>query len=493
MPTTELRNPSSAPGSANVLHVLPSTGIAPREADPLDDIVQSAAALIGVPSAFIGLMGTTDLTVVARCGMKDDRIPLTPERLLCLTPHGASSMIGDNPSLSGNSFAIPTMGNESFMAFPMVTSKGVVIGVLGLSDMEVRPFTAEQIRLLEFMARQATALIEEQRTSVIAMQRYKDSERALERIQKFQWLIEQSPAFHGMVDHRGGFYALNPAARKAIGLAPDSPLTFNLDRLVAPKDLDMFNEKIRPMMRQRKVFEHRLVLRRLDNEATPTTWFTIYPIRGLRRITVGYGLLIRDITAQEADDLRRDHLIREGVHRAGNLITVMSMIIDRTFVGNDDAQRRLKARARVQAIAAAQAILGTSSVANITDTVRRTLQGFDESGDRIRLSGPQAILSEKQTQGLSLALYELATNALKYGALSVVEGIVQVDWVVSEQEELTLTWRESGGPKVSPPSSSGFGSILLSKLIAGYFSGGSRHDFHPDGLSFSLRGELDRV
>lgn len=402
MPTTEPRNPSSASGPANVLHVSPPAEITPLEAGPLNDIVRSAAALIGVPAAFIALMGPTDLTVVARCGISDDRIPLTPERLVSLTLLDSSG-IGGSSLLSRNSFAIPAMDVESFMALPMVTNDGVTIGILGLSEVKPHPLAVEQIRLLEFMARQATALIENQRTSAIALQKHKDSERAQERLQKFQWLVEQSPAFHGMVDHHGGFYVLNAAAREAIGLAPDSPLTFNLDRLVAPEDLDMFNETIRPMMRKGKLFDHRLVLRRLDNEATPTTWFTIYPIRGPRRNMVAYGLLIRDITSQEANDLRRDHLIREGVHRAGNLITVMSMIIDRTFVGNDDAQRRLKARARVQAIAAAQAILGTSSVANITDTVRRTLQGFDESGDRIRLSGPQAILSEKQTQGLSLA------------------------------------------------------------------------------------------
>lgn len=134
------------------------------------------------------------------------------------------------------------------------------------------------------------------------------------------------------------------------------------------------------------------------------------------------GLLIRDITAQEGDYLRHEHLIQESVHHAGNPITVMSMVIERTFVGHDDAQRRLKARTRVQAIAAAQAILGTSSAADIADAARRTLQGFEESGDRIRISGPLAIFSQKQTQGLSLALYELATNALMHGALNTDEG-----------------------------------------------------------------------
>lgn len=100
------------------------------------------------------------------------------------------------------------------------------------------------------------------------------------------------------------------------------------------------------------------------------------------------GLLIRDIIAQGADNLQRNHLIRGGVHRSGNLIT----------------------------------ILGTLPVADIAVAVRRTLQGFEESGDRIRISGHPVILSEKQTQGLSLDLYELATNALKYGAPSVDEG-----------------------------------------------------------------------
>ena len=87
---------------------------------------------------------------------------------------------------------------------------------------------------------------------------------------------------------------------------------------------------------------------------------------------------------------------------------------------------------------------------------------------------------------LALALHELATNALKYGALSVDGGLVAFDWSV-EERTLVLRWRESGGPPVAPPSRRGFGVRLIEDGVTREVGGRAAIDYRPDGLVCELR------
>ena len=85
-----------------------------------------------------------------------------------------------------------------------------------------------------------------------------------------------------------------------------------------------------------------------------------------------------------------------------------------------------------------------------------------------------------------MALHELATNAVKYGALSNGTGCVRIDWKHAPQtQRLVLHWHESGGPRVAPPKSEGFGSLLIRRVI-GTAGGSSKIDFHPQGLACTL-------
>ena len=108
---------------------------------------------------------------------------------------------------------------------------------------------------------------------------------------------------------------------------------------------------------------------------------------------------------------------------------------------------------------------------------------------RVAVSGPSLDISPKQTLALSLALHELATNAAKHGALSRPEGRVELHWKARDGQ-LHLGWRESGGPKVVPPSRRGFGSRLLE---GGLFHGpneNTRLEFAADGVRYSIVAAL---
>lgn len=121
--------------------------------------------------------------------------------------------------------------------------------------------------------------------------------------------------------------------------------------------------------------------------------------------------------------------------------------------------------------------------------MRLQLSPFVEPGSRLELEGPDIFLTPEAAQSVSLALHELATNAAKYGALSVPTGSVTMAWALETsgaKQRLHLGWRERGGPRVSPPSHSGFGSSVTNSFIAQSLNGKVAIDFAPEGFSWNL-------
>ncbi len=105
--------------------------------------------------------------------------------------------------------------------------------------------------------------------------------------------------------------------------------------------------------------------------------------------------------------------------------------------------------------------------------------------------GPPARISADQALGLSLAIHELATNALKYGALSTAEGRVSIRWDVAPDQRFSFSWQETDGPLVIPGDRKGFGSRLIERIVPGYFKGKATMDYAPTGVSYRLDGILE--
>lgn len=113
----------------------------------------------------------------------------------------------------------------------------------------------------------------------------------------------------------------------------------------------------------------------------------------------------------------------------------------------------------------------------------------------IHIDGPAVALDPRGALALGMAIHELATNAVKYGALSVPEGDIAVTWNVertTEGERLALAWRERNGPPVESPVKRGFGLLLIERGLAHDMAGGATVEFLPGGLRASLHAPLTR-
>jgi PAS domain S-box-containing protein len=205
-----------------------------------------------------------------------------------------------------------------------------------------------------------------------------------------------------------------------------------------------------------------------------------------------------DVTDRESNERKAEAVMEEAPHRIKNLLSLVHSVARMTEADDlDDFHRRFGDR--IQALAASQDILlaSHSQRADLEALVRSQLLHFrDLIDDRIILSGPSLGLSASAAQTLGMALHELATNAVKYGALSTDTGKVVIDWEVTafaEEPHLTLSWRESGGPTVRKPSRSGFGQKVSQSIVSGSFGGAVNVDYAATGLVWSLTCPLRSV
>jgi two-component sensor histidine kinase len=116
---------------------------------------------------------------------------------------------------------------------------------------------------------------------------------------------------------------------------------------------------------------------------------------------------------------------------------------------------------------------------------------------RITATGPELTLNPEATQNIGLALHELATNAIKYGALSVPEGTITVEWQLepsaSGNTQFRMTWRELNGPQVKPPDHNGFGHIVLQRMTGETLGGSVKHEFPPRGVIWTLEVQVAAI
>lgn len=211
----------------------------------------------------------------------------------------------------------------------------------------------------------------------------------------------------------------------------------------------------------------------------------------------GGVLIVRDISEQRARDEERELLRKELAHRIKNLISIVQAVAAQSLKGDDLSAAREVFLGRLTAISQAQTLLehGQNEQMSVGAVVQKAMSPFQASGDAIRIEGPDMPLSAKQALALSMAIHELATNATKYGALSVSTGTVSIGWTVSNapSQNFSLTWCEAGGPPVKPPSRKGFGSRMVERMLAAEFNGQVEIMYEPTGVQCRLEGTLDRL
>jgi PAS domain S-box-containing protein len=194
----------------------------------------------------------------------------------------------------------------------------------------------------------------------------------------------------------------------------------------------------------------------------------------------------RDLTEMKRAEEVQRLLVNELNHRVKNTLATVQSIAFHTLRGAVDLKTaRAALDARILSLARAHDVLTDRSWsgADLGEVAARALAPF--AAAQIVCGGPSRDVSPKLALALTLALHELATNAVKYGALSRPEGRVELRWAI-DGAQLSLTWREAGGPPVVAPAHRGFGSTLLEEAVGGP----ARLEFAPEGLRYALTTPL---
>lgn len=209
---------------------------------------------------------------------------------------------------------------------------------------------------------------------------------------------------------------------------------------------------------------------------------------------VGAIGVVLDITERKEAEERLQLLAREVDHRANNLMSVVQASIALTH-GSDVAAYQEALLGRVTALGRSHQLLAASrwQGADLRTLVEEELRPYQSSdGRRVRIEGPAATLPPATAQAVAMVVHELATNAAKYGALSVTGGALTIDWrALPAEERWELVWTESGGPPVSRPAQRGMGMQVVERSLRGALRGGAHLEWRPEGLICRLSFALE--
>ncbi len=227
---------------------------------------------------------------------------------------------------------------------------------------------------------------------------------------------------------------------------------------------------------------------------TAPLWRTLATtaVIGALLLVVGLSFAVRMATQIARGEAMHAVLVNELNHRVKNTLSTVQSIAQRTFRSSDDpAEARRKFDARLVALGRAHNVLSDEKwqSAQLREIIEGVFAPYAVTdAGRLVVSGPDLRLSPRAALLISMALHELATNAVKYGALSQANGKVFIDWaaVPDGEERLRLRWREAEGPPVEPPARKGFGSTLIEDVFTAQLGGTATLEFLPSGLVCTL-------
>jgi two-component sensor histidine kinase/PAS domain-containing protein len=233
----------------------------------------------------------------------------------------------------------------------------------------------------------------------------------------------------------------------------------------------------------------------LSNErlAERTFLLSAGPLLDEKKLSVGSIVTLTEITERKRAEEQQATIAAELNHRVKNILTVVQSLAARTAHSSKSLDSFNNTFAgRLRALATAHDILMKTNWARVhlnelLDTVLAPSRSPGE--ERITLNGPHILLPVDAVVPLSMAFHELATNALKYGALSLDSGNVDIRWQLADSDDqlVELFWQEKGGPPVERARPSGFGTVLIDRVLKHDLGAKVEIIFDPQGLQFSIK------
>jgi len=328
----------------------------------------------------------------------------------------------------------------------------------------------------------------------------KAAELALERQQEtLRLAVDAADVGIWDADLETGHVSWSDRCYAMFGIPPGTPITADdFFAHVHPEDLNHAREAVDRSLDPQIRAEHALELRIIGRDDGVERWLSIrgevmFSPEGQPQRFLG---AVVNITDRKRAELHLRLLVNELNHRVKNSLATIQAIAAQSFNGSRSLPEAQEAFTnRIVALSEAHDLLTRENWegADLHDIASRlvTLHGGPA---RFGLSGPAIRLSPRTALSLSMALHELATNAVKYGALSVPEGRVTIAWALAPgpgAQRLDLSWAERHGPPVTPPIRRGFGSRLIERGLAAELSGKASIHFEPEGVVCQIRALLD--
>ena len=204
--------------------------------------------------------------------------------------------------------------------------------------------------------------------------------------------------------------------------------------------------------------------------------------------------VVQDITERKAEEAQRETLVAELDHRIKNLLAVVQSVAAQSARKSASLDVFLKTfAARLKSMSSAHDLLSAARWrgATLARIAAAELGGLAPT--QTRWDGPELFLTPRAASALSLALHELAVNAVRYGSLSTENGKVEVVWRRTPDGGFALEWLETGGPPTTAPRSKGFGATLIEDVAGRELGGSAKINYKPGGVTAMIQGSAEAL
>lgn len=303
----------------------------------------------------------------------------------------------------------------------------------------------------------------------------------------FAAIVESSDDAIVSKDLNGIITSWNKGAEQIFGYLAEEVIGKSI-KILIPADLQSEEDRIIERIRAGQRIEHYETVRQRKYGGLVDISLTVSPIKNAQGVIIGASKIARDIGERKRAEAQIAMLAREAEHRVKNVLATVQATIHLTQADTAESLKRA-IEGRIQALANVHVLFVKSrwTGAELRSLVEQEILPYSQGVDqRIQVEGPSVFLETNTAQTIAVALHELTTNAAKYGALSVPDGHIAIEWSHPAGEPFTLRWTETGGPPVSPPTRKGFGTRVMEAMVTSQINGEISFDWRPEGLACEI-------
>lgn len=419
---------------------------------------------------------------------------VTEEELLAADLQAIAEWIARQPSWSDLPFVVLTKRDDGAERSPMISRLASLLGKVSFLE---RPFHATTLISLATTAMRGRSRQYQARERLLELQRSRDRLRESET--RFRATFENAPIGIAHLDLDGTWLRVNHRLCEIFGFAEEELRAKTLQEISHPEERAANTAML-----------HRLIDREIENCTLEERYLQPDGKLVWINLTVGCVLdpdgavqylvaAVEDITGRKRQEEQIQLLMREVNHRSKNLLAVVQSIANQTARDAEPAIFAHDFTQRLIGLSASQDLLieGDWKAVDLASLVQSQLAYLGSiKSERVAISGPRLLVTPSAAQGIGLAVHELATNALKYGALSSDAGQVTIDWRherATPEDRFHMFWSERGGPAVVEPIRRGFGRTVIERMSAISVGGEVDLRYDPEGLSWALSAPAENV